>query len=105
MGTLHLGIRGPAVSDVLVFKQAEGLDRHLIDLTRKAADPGAGRQLVEATHAVFLGQEPNEHGLHDWTSLARKYTTSPRVSQAGSPQEVRPTCWPSQRCGTVSVAL
>src|SRR5262245_23931633 len=69
MGCLHLGVRGPAISDVLCIEQAEGLDRYLVNLSGKATDAGPGRQLVEAAHAVVLGQESNEHGLHDQTSL------------------------------------
>jgi hypothetical protein len=40
MGRLYLGIRGPSVSDVLCFEQAEGIHRYLVNLARKAADAG-----------------------------------------------------------------
>ena len=68
MSCLHLGVRGPPVGDVLRLEQTEGLDRYLANLAGEAADARPGRQLVEATHPIFLGQEPNEDSLHDQTS-------------------------------------
>jgi hypothetical protein len=42
---------------VLVVQQFQARDRHLMDFVRKAPDPGAVRDLVEAAHAIFVRAE------------------------------------------------
>jgi hypothetical protein len=77
MGFLHFSVGGPPVSDVLILKQAKGINRHLVHLSRKAADAGMSRQLIEAAHAIFLGKEANENGLHHEALGIEKDNTNP----------------------------
>jgi hypothetical protein len=68
MSRLDLVVRGAAVGDVQIVKEAERFQGHLVNLAGEAADPGPRGEFVEAAHTVRLAGESDEYRLHEAVS-------------------------------------
>jgi hypothetical protein len=65
MGSLHLGVSGAPVANMLVIKDPERVHGDLIDLSRQAAQACASRQFIEPANAILLGRKLDEDCLHE----------------------------------------
>jgi len=72
MSCSYLAVACSPVRNVRVIEDFHGIERDLVNLSRKATDSRARRQLKESSHSVIFGQELNVDRLH-CVVLAERY--------------------------------